>query len=596
MGGPTLTDGQIYRRLLSQARPFWWHIAGIFFVSLAATPIALLTPLPLKIAVDSVIATHPPPGFLAWAGSGTTLLIAVVVFFVCISFLDQVQQLAGSLLGTYTGEKLQLAFRARLFRHVQRLSLGYHDSAGTADSVYRIQYDASSIQWISVYGITPFLTSGLTLVGMITITGLIDWELALIALAVTPILFGLTFTSRRTLRRGWKETKRLESSALSVVQEVLTGLRVVKAFSQEDREHDRFLTASGAGMRARIRLAVYEGGFSLGVGLTTALGTAAVLFVGVQNVRSGRLTLGSLLLVLSYLAQLYVPLTAISRSINSLQSSLASAERALFLLDRDPDVQEKPHATPLKRATGAVTFEDVWFAYDAEPVLRGVSFEVEPGARVGITGATGAGKTTLVNLLTRFYDPTAGRILLDGLDLREFRVADLRNQFGIVLQEPVLFSTTIAENIAYARPDAGESDIIEAARAAGAHGFISALPDAYATVVGERGMRLSGGERQRVSLARAFLKDAPILILDEPTSSVDTETEATIMEAMNRLMSGRTAIMIAHRLSTLEGCSLRLHVSDGTVDVSSPARSFATSSTSGPATSTVALTSGSDER
>lgn len=561
------SDFSLYRRLLGQARPYWWHIAGIFAVSLLATPVALLTPLPLKIAVDSLIGKHSAPGFIAWAGSGTGLLVAVTVFFVGIALLDQLQQAVSNLLGTYTGEKLQLAFRARLFRHVQRLSLAYHDKAGTADSVYRIQYDAPAIQWIAVYGVTPFLTAGLTLAGMIAITARIDMQLALVALAVTPILFGLTLASRRSLRQGWKETKKLESSALSVVQEVLTGLRVVKAFSQEDREHERFLTASGAGMSARIRLAVIGGGFKLAVGMTTAIGTATVLFIGIRHVQSGRLTLGSLLLVIGYLTQLYAPLQAISASINALQSSLASAERALYLLDHDPDVHERENALPLDRAAGAITFDDVWFAYDDEPVLRGVSFSVEPGARVGVSGATGAGKTTLVNLLTRFYDPTSGVIRLDGEDLRAYKVADLRNQFGIVLQEPVLFSTTIAENIAYARPDATNAEIAEAARAAGADVFVAALPEGYATVVGERGMRLSGGERQRISLARAFLKDAPILILDEPTSSVDIHTEELIMEAMNRLMNGRTTFMIAHRLSTLDHCDTRIDVGDGRVRV-----------------------------
>jgi ATP-binding cassette subfamily B protein len=353
------------------------------------------------------------------------------------------------------------------------------------------------------------------------------------------------------------------SSALSIVQEVLTGLRLVKAFGQEEREHERFVTRSGEGMQARIRLAAVEGAFTFAIGMTTTLGIAAVLYLGVKHVESGRLTLGSLLLVMGYLTQLYLPLRQISGSINSLQGSLASAERAFAILDRNPDVSQAAHPRSLGRAAGAVCFEGVWFAYQEEPVLRGVSFRVEPGVRVGISGATGAGKTTLVNLLTRFDDPDVGRILLDGVDLREYKVADLRNQFAIVLQEPVLFSRSIAENIAYARPEATFVDVVAAARAANADGFIRALPDGYDTLVGERGMRLSGGERQRVSLARAFLKDAPILILDEPTSSVDVRTETAIMEAMERLISGKTTFMIAHRLSTLEGCDLRLELEAG---------------------------------
>jgi ABC-type multidrug transport system ATPase subunit len=255
-----------------------------------------------------------------------------------------------------------------------------------------------------------------------------------------------------------------------------------------------------------------------------------------------------------------------SQKTADLQESLASAERAMELLGRAPDVPEKSGAQSLVRASGAVAFCNASFAYrDSSPVLQDVSFEVEPGTRVGISGTTGAGKSTLMNLLTRFYDPTAGQILLDGVDLRDYKLADLRNQFAIVLQEPVLFSTSIAENIAYARPDASEEEIVEAAKAANAHEFITSLPGGYESRVGERGMSLSGGERQRIALARAFLKDAPILILDEPTSSVDTKTEAAIMEAMERLMRGRTAFMIAHRLDTLANCDVRLEIEDGRV-------------------------------
>jgi ATP-binding cassette, subfamily B, bacterial len=270
--------------------------------------------------------------------------------------------------------------------------------------------------------------------------------------------------------------------------------------------------------------------------------------------------------VMGYLSQLYRPLQSISKKVGDLQHSLASAERTFALLDQTPEVIEKPNAMPLSRARSALSFQNVSFAYEGNnPVLQNVSFEVLPGMRVGIAGATGAGKTTLVSLLTRFYDPTSGRITLDGIDLRDYKIADLRKQFAIVLQEPVLFSTSIAENIAYANPDATYEEIVAAARAANAHKFITHLPEGYDTQVGERGMRLSGGERQRISLARAFLKDAPILILDEPTSSVDMKTEAVIMEAMTRLMRGRTTFMIAHRLSTLANCDVRLQIEGGRV-------------------------------
>jgi len=325
-------------------------------------------------------------------------------------------------------------------------------------------------------------------------------------------------------------------------------------------------------MAARLRLALDEGRFGVLIGLTAALGMAAVLLIGVSHVRTGLLTLGQLLMVLTYLSQLYDPLKTISRKAAGIQSYLSSAERVFKLLDQRSDVAERPNARPLRRAAGAVTFHNVSFAYDASrPVLDDVSFAAPAGVRVAVVGATGAGKTTLVSLLTRFYDPTAGAILLDGVDLRDYRVSDLRAQFAIVLQEPVLFSTSIAENIAYGRPAASEAEIAHAAEAAGAHEFILRLPHGYQTTVGERGMQLSGGERQRVSLARAFLKDAPVLILDEPTSSVDTKTEAVILEAMNRLMRGRTAFLITHRQSALAACDAHLRLELGRLTEAAPA-------------------------
>ena len=410
------------------------------------------------------------------------------------------------------------------------------------------------------------ITAFTTLAAMLYVTARIDLQLALVALAVTPPLLLAARHYRPRMRTQSREVKKLESGALSVVQEVLTGLRVVKAFGQEDSEQDRFVGRSGAGMRARIRLRLVEGAYALLVGGIIGAGGGIVLYVGVRGVQQGRITLGELLLVMGYLTQLYAPIKTMARKAGSLQEHLASAERCFALLDEAPEVPEHPAARPLARASGAVEFRAVSFAYGPDrPVLEDVSFTVKPGTRVGIAGATGAGKTTLMSLLTRFYDPLSGQIILDGVDLRDYRLADLRNQLGIVLQEPVLFSTTIFDNIAYARPDATQDEIEAAAAAANIHDFIVALPDGYATQVGERGMGLSGGERQRISLARAFLKDAPILILDEPTSSVDVKTEAVIMEAMERLMSGRTSFMIAHRLSTLDACDLRLEIDDGRI-------------------------------
>jgi ATP-binding cassette subfamily B protein len=469
-----------------------------------------------------------------------------------------------SLLETYTGEKLVLLFRAELFRYVQRLSLSYHDKKGTSDSTYRIQYDASSIQWIAVQGIIPFITALFSLIGMIYVTALIDLQLAVVALAVSPVLFLITQVFRQRIRNEWSTVKKVETRVLSVVQEVMSALRIVKAFGQEDREEDRFLRHSNDSVKGQMRIAFINGKFDVLIGLTIASGTAAALFIGVRHVQEGVLTLGNLLIVMAYLAQLYSPLQTISRKMADLQASLESAERAFRLLDETQDVVEKTNARTLSRAEGRLAFKNVSFAYpDRPPVLSNISHEVAPGTRVGIVGATGAGKTTLINLLSRFYDPTDGHILLDEIDLRDYKLRDLRNQFAYVLQEPVLFSTTIAENIAYGRPGAGPEDIIEATKLAGAHDFIKVLPDEYQSQVGERGMTLSGGERQRIALARAFLKDAPILILDEPTSSVDIKTEAVILKTLERLMHKRTTFIISHRLSAFVNCDVLLVMKDG---------------------------------
>lgn len=565
-------DFRLYARLLREARPYWLHVAGIFFISLLATPLALLMPLPFKIAIDNVIENHPPPEWLTrWLPAGTTasntgLLIVVGGLAISIALLAGLRVLASELLEAYTGEKLVLRFRAKLFGHGQQLSLAYHDTRGTADSAYRIQYDAMALELVVVNGLAPFLTGMFTLVAMILVTARLDWELALIALAVIPLLLLLTLSARGRLRKGWRETKKLESAALAVIQEVLTGLRVVKAYGAEQREEERFVHRSALGVRARLHLAVIEGGFGLLASVVLGAGMAAVLVVGVRHVQEGTLTLGSLALVIAYVTQLQTPLKTIGDSVAKLQSALASAERAFSLLDELPDVPQHANPVPLGRARGSVEFRNVSFEYeDGRPAVENVSFAASPGQRIGVAGATGAGKTTLASLLCRLYDPTAGEIRLDGVDIRRYDLADLRNQFAIVLQEPVLFSTTIGENIAYADPDATEEDIVEASRAANIHDFVMSLPDQYDTLVGERGMRLSGGERQRITLARAFLKDARILILDEPTSSVDTVTETLILDALDRLMRNRTTFIIAHRLGTLEACDVRLHIDHGRV-------------------------------
>ena len=562
-----VTDWSLYRRLIHEARPCWGLIIATFLIGLLASPLALLQPLPLKVAVDSVISGHPLPGFLEGivpAGSAGVDILLVVVLVIGIALLAKLRDTADYLIGTYTSEMLVRGFRAKLFRHAQRLSVLYHDRKGTTDSLYRIQYDAPAISYVAVYGVTPFITAIVTVVSMLVITWRIDPDIACVAMALIPLMLGSFHLYRGKLRDRAKHLKENQSSTFSVVQEVLGALRVVKAFGQENREQKRFIKHADKSINAQLRYAILDSSFAAMLGLIIACGTAAALYVGVRHVQNGSVTIGELVMVMSYLAMLMAPLDRISRQAGSLQSHFASAERAFTLLDTEPDVPENTDARHITRPQGSVGFRDVSFGYEtARPVIQGISFEVSPRTRVGIAGHTGSGKSTLMSLLMRFYDPSSGAILLDGVDLRDYSVSELRDQFAIVLQDPVLFSTSIYENIVYGRPGATREAVESAARLANAHQFIMALPDGYDTQVGDRGMSLSGGERQRISLARAFLKDAPILVLDEPTSSVDVNTESGIMEAVQRLMEGRTTFIIAHRLSTLENCDICLQIKGG---------------------------------
>ena len=569
------------RRLLGYTRDYWRHFTGIIVLSLLGPVLALLYPLPLKIAVDSVFGSHPLPAFVRALlparalASTTAVLIFAAGLVVAIALLGQLQRLGTSYLCSYTGERLVLNFRAQMFGHVQRLSLSYHEAKGAADSTYRILRDASSIQEILIDGLIPLFSAGLLLAGLLYITARLDRTLILVALGISPFLILFSRHYRGRLRSQWRELKDVESSVMSSAQEVLATLRVVKAFGGEEQEQQRFVRRSNKGVKAKMHLAFLQRQLNFLVGLTLAVGQAVVLFIGMRHVQSHVLTLGELLVVMTYLRRLYDPLKTSTQKAADLQSALASAERVFHLLDEAPDVAERPNARPLSRAEGRVSFCDVSFGYAKDrPVLQGISFEVQPGTGVHILGASGAGKTTLMNLLIRFYDPTAGSILLDGTDLRDYKLADLRNQFAIVLQEPVLFSTSIAENIAYADTRASREEIVRAAAAANAHDFIVNLPQGYEAKVGERGMCLSGGERQRIALARAFLKDAPILILDEPTSSVDVRSEAANMEAVERLMRNRTTFIIAHRLSTLKRCDQLVGIEGGRLVPGAPPASM----------------------
>ncbi|HEY3671832.1 MAG TPA: ABC transporter ATP-binding protein [Acidimicrobiia bacterium] len=528
-------------------------------LSLAAAPLALLLPVPLKVAVDSGINDQPVPGWLAAVlpahPSPETVLAAAAVLQVIFVLLMQAQIAGLNVTSKALSENMTLRARGQLLTHAQRLSFAFHDSRGTSDSIYRIQYDSPSLAFLAVYTLIPLSAAILTFGSMVFVIFDISVKLAAVAICIAPFLFGYYYWFTTRMSPRYTESKELESDALQHVHETLGALRVVKAFGRERHEYDRFMGTSRRSVRAQVDLSRAEGIFFVLIGTTTAIGTALVLYIGATDVRAGVMTLGSLLLVMGYLRELYGPLETLANTGPKVEEFKAGLRRTYELLDAPRDVPERADAVPLTRCQGAFEFDAVGFGYERDkPVLSEVTLRIRPGLRIGIVGQTGSGKTTLVSLLTRFYDPTAGCIRLDGKDLRDYRVADLRRQFSIVLQDAVLFAGSVAENIAYARPGATMAEVTAAAQAAEAHDFIERMPDGYDTRVGERGLRLSGGERQRIALARAFLHDAPVLVLDEPTSAVDVATEAAIMRTLTRLMDGRTVFMIAHRLSTLDVC------------------------------------------
>ncbi|MBP2313823.1 ABC transporter ATP-binding protein [Azospirillum soli] len=568
--GPTSTGlFALYARVFREAKRFRPHLTGLLLLGMLGTPIGLLMPLPVTIAVDSVIGGKPLPGAVASsvpAGLLDSPLLLAVGLVVFVALLTQLHGLADRLLRDWTGQRMVADFRAKLFLHAQRLALVRHDSKGISDALNRIEDDASAIQWQISHVILPFVTSAAYFVGMVWVTALINPKLAIVALAVSPLFALLTALSHHRLRSRWDAVCEKDSAAKSVLHETLSALRVVRAFGQEEREVKRFAERTDDLIRSFMRAAVAESGLGFLVSVLLASGTAAVLYIGVTDVQAGVLTVGELLLALSYLAQLYQPLQNMGHQVAAQQKLMANLRRAFTLLDETADPAERPNAKPMLRAMGDIAFSDVSFDHGTgRSILRDMTFAIPAGSRVGIVGKSGAGKSSMIGLLTRLYDPKTGGVYLDGKDLRDLRLADLRRQFAIVGQDTILFSTTVAANIAYGRPDATMREIVAAAKAADAHDFIMRLPEGYDTPVGERGMRFSGGERQRIALARAFLCDAPILILDEPTSAVDQRTEQAIMDGVERLMEGRTTFMITHRLATLRDCDVLIEMEAGRI-------------------------------
>jgi ATP-binding cassette, subfamily B, bacterial len=558
------------KRAFEDLRPYLLPLVALLIISLLAVPTALIFPLPIKLLVDNVLGSQPLPGYLTiFVGSQISKSFAIslaISILLGAAVLTYLQNLVNVWYSNKVGNRMTLDVRARLFRQMQRLSIAYHDTMGASDSAYRTLNDAPMLRSFGIDNIIPLTTSILTLAAMILVMVYLDWQLALIALLVSPLMFVLTVAFRPRIRAGWRKYRASESAAMEVAQESLSASRLVKSYGQEERKNQQLVSHYSASLSAQLKVQVDSAFYSLLVGIVTASGLAAVLYIGIGHVQAGILTLGSLLVVNYYVTQLYTPLRNVGASILDIQMSLTGVERYRAILDEKPDVPESPNALSLARAKGEIAFRKVSFEYTKDhPVLQDVSFSLPSGSCLGVVGPTGSGKTTLSTLMLRLFDPTEGSITLDEIDLRDYKLADLRNQFAVVHQETVLFSTTVAENIRFARPNATMDEVIAAATAAKAHDFIRSLPNGYDTLVGERGMKLSGGERQRISLARAFLKNAPILILDEPTSSLDVHTESAILDTIQELMKDRTTLMIAHRPSTLRNCNMILMIENGRV-------------------------------
>jgi ABC-type multidrug transport system fused ATPase/permease subunit len=561
----------VYARLVLYLRPYKLPMVVVLLILLAQVGVTLAEPWSMKFLVDNGVNGLPLPAWVRQLfpflpGNAAAIVVFAVLFGIVVYLVGIVLTIAGDYLKARVNDGMILAFQADLFNHLQRLSFTYHDQTSVGDSLYRLNNDTGFISTHLWGNFRHLLTSGLTLTAMFWFVLWKDWQLALLSLAIAPVLYGSVWFYGKYFRVKSKRVKGMESESQTVLQEVLSCLRVVKAFGQEDREQRRFEEKGWAALYARLRLSLEQSLFSSGVGFATKLSRGVILLVAGLHVLNGRLSVGDLWVILSYVSQIQGPMEDIGQTLSDMQLSMASAERVLEVLDTEPDIKDRPGAKSLERVHGAFSLSDVNFAYlPGHPVLHHVNLDVRPGKVIAIVGPTGAGKTTLANLIARFYDPATGGVTLDGHDLRDLTVKTLRDNIALVIQEPILFSTTIRENIAYGRPSATMDEIEAAARAANAHDFITKLPRGYESQVGERGLRLSGGERQRIAVARAFLKGAPVLILDEPTSSVDSRTEEVIIDALDRLMEGRTTFIIAHRLSTIRRADQILVIDHGRI-------------------------------
>lgn len=559
-------------RLLRYALPHARELRIILITMVLSIGVNVLQPWPTRILVDQVLGNRAMP---AWLGPWLELLpgpsgLPGLLLWVCIStVLIYIVNTVVSMANTYAtvglGHRMTYNLSADLFLHLQRLSLLFHSRRPVGDTIIRVNEDAYCVQTLVTNALLPLVQAVISLITMFVVMWRIEPTLTVLTLGVAPAMMILIRIFGERLKNSWIERRDLEGRMSSLVQQVLSAIPAVQAFAREETEHARFRSYADknvATLQKLIRADLY---FRLFVGLTTAVGTAVIMWLGAHYALQGKVSAGDILVFISYLHCLYQPLNSITTTASTVQNAAANAERVTEILDTTIQVQDAPHARDLA-LRGDVRYDRVSFSYDAKlPTLKNVSFAAKAGEVIAFVGPSGAGKTTLANLLVRFFDPTSGRVTIDGADIRDISLRSLRQQVAMVLQEPFLFPVTIAENISYGRPEATRAEIIAAAKAANAHDFIERLPDGYDTVIGERGATLSGGEKQRLSIARAFLKDAPILILDEPTSALDAGTEHLLLEALERLMKNRTTFIIAHRLSTIRNASRIVVLSRGEV-------------------------------
>ena len=558
----------LVRWTLSFLRPYRGRMVFVAILLLVEVALAALEPWVLKVIIDYVLAGRPmPQPYAAWvqglgADSPVALLVILVAGGVLLQLVHQALSACGTQLQVDAGQRMVYGLRYRLLQHLQALGLHHHIKTNTGDAVYRVDVDAYAIENLLIGGF-PLVTSVATLVVMFAILLKLDVTVALLSLAVVPFLYVSIRYYISTLMTREERVKELESNLVERLYETFSAIRLVKSFAREAHETARYAAVGDRTMRDRIGLTWHQSVFSLIVSTITIVGTALVLVVGGLHVMQGDMTIGDLTVVIAYLGAVYGPLSTIAHTMGQLQGGMAGARRLRELLAKAPETVERPDAIDASGIRGDVCFADVGFTYpNGTDVLHDITFKASPGEMVALVGLTGAGKTTLVSLIPRFFDVSTGQVLVDGRDVRDYTLRSLRERISIVLQDPVLFSGTIGDNLRYGRLDATSEDIKEAARAAHAHDFIERLSKGYDTAVAEAGASLSGGERQRLSVARALLKNAPILILDEPTSALDAISEEIMFATLKRLRAGRTTIVIAHRLSTVRDAD-RILVLDG---------------------------------